>query len=265
MDKQDIFRTWAPPGSPWSVWAKPVLFTQMRPLTQHELKTRLPENPLKLRWLDPPGGTAVILNLPGGDAIILGLFLASQGYRPVPLYNTSPGPSAAIDANKIMNRLRGGTPNLLRHQLPDDAPPVFLLDAKRSSGTRTPTPGDFDNRWVVFPQDFPSAGFLKDRAIHRVLLVQNGQRVDDDLCHVLRRWQQQNIGIELVELGKSDLPVPITVAKPLWFRHGWYRLIAMFNYRRNPAGGFGARVPQPSQSSGGYGRGFGGGFGGGFG
>ena len=42
------------------------------------------------------------------------------------------------------------------------APPAFLLDSDRMKAP-APDPGRFDNRWLVFPQDFPSAAFLRSR------------------------------------------------------------------------------------------------------
>ena len=53
-----------------------------------------------------------------------------------------------------------------------------------------PGPGTFDNRWVVFPQDFPSAAFLRSRGVAEVLLIQAGAQPQEDLAHVLLRWQQ---------------------------------------------------------------------------
>ena len=112
-------------------------------------------------------------------------------------------------------------------------------------------PGRFDNRWAVFPQDFPSASFLMSNGVRAVVL---GQRLADepqrDLAHVLLRWQEAGIQILLGALQRDASPEPIRVSRPGQFRALWYRALVLAGLRRNSAGGFGAVVPVPSQSSG---------------
>src|SRR5688572_16597157 len=97
-DTEASFAAWAPDGSRWAAWAKPVAF--------------LPA------WDDAgmPGGTAavvptpsvptaitfntndaVVVDLPGEEAVRMGVALARHGFRPVPLFNGTSGPVAAID------------------------------------------------------------------------------------------------------------------------------------------------------------------------
>ena len=66
-----------------------------------------------------------------------------------------------------------------------------------------PSPGKFDNRWVVFPQDFPSATFLRSRGVADVLLIHSGKSVQEDLAHVLLRWQQG--GLRMMQASPSDI------------------------------------------------------------
>ncbi|MBZ0136891.1 MAG: hypothetical protein K8I27_11005 [Planctomycetes bacterium] len=50
--------------------------------------------------------------------------------------------------------------------------------------------------------------------------------------------------------GDGLKPVEIRVNKPSMFKLGWYRFLAAMGLKRNSTGGFGGRIPEPSQSSG---------------
>jgi hypothetical protein len=94
MNKHEVFDAWAPRGSPWSAWAKPVLFAHLQfdepPLQLIDLP--LPDVP----WAPGSGQEAtLVIDLPGPNGVWMGLALAGAGYRPVPLYNACPDPSAA--------------------------------------------------------------------------------------------------------------------------------------------------------------------------
>jgi len=249
-----LFEIWAPDASVWSAWTKPVLFAHALPLSADDPPLNPPSLP---DWLPPANGrTAIVANLPGPDAVRWGVALAATGYQPVPLFNTSPGPAATIDVRPILTLLSVGAGVLQETRLPAEAPPAFLIDAQRTGGGLRPLPGDFDNRWVVFPQDFPSATYLQRHGVSDVLLLQSATPyIADDLCHVLLRWQTAGLTIRMALINLPDGPQDLRVRRPLGFGWLWYRLLVAFGLRRNSAGGFGAVVPLPS--SGGYG-GFGG-------
>ena len=76
-----------------------------------------------------------------------------------------------------------------------EAPPAFLLDSRRFPRGKAASPGQFDNRWMVFPQDFPSGKLLLSRGLRRAVVVREGPLMDD-LAHVLRRWQEAGVRIE---------------------------------------------------------------------
>ena len=174
-----------------------------------------------------------------------GLSLVRCGFRPVPLFNGCTGQHEVIDQKPIIEALRAGAAYLATSTLAN-APPAFLLDSRRS-GPPTVNTGDFDNRWKIFPQDFPSASHLSSRGFARSLLVQrNSAKPADDLAHVLRRWQEADIPIELIELSSSRTPTPITVETPNDYRSPWQRVLAIFGLRQNSRGGLGDVVPEPS-------------------
>ena len=254
MDMQQLFETWAPPGSVWSRWAKPALFADKAASSVMELSPPPPASPreeTRLRVLED-SATAFVLDLPGAQSAELGLALARVGYQPVPLFNTADHPAAVVSVRPILDQLKAGAEEVGRLGTRPGAPPAFLLDSGR--GTGTPSPGKFDNRWIVFPQDFPSATFLLSQGVHRVVLLQEKQRGEQpqpDLAHVLRRWQEAGVEIYLQDPSADEPPRPLTVQRPSSFRSLAYRAFALFGLKRNSAGGFGSIIPVVSAGSGG--------------
>ena len=251
MTNEEIFDAWAPANALWSQWAKPVLFAQ-RSETMPPAASAAPHATADDRWLPPASGQrAIVVELPALDAVRIGLALARRGHRPVPLYNTCEDPAGVLDMRPLVAALENAVDDLRRAALPPDAPPAFLLDSSRMRPAVPPSPGKFDNRWVVFPQDFPSATFLHSRGIREVVVIQEGETPQDDLAHVLRRWQETGLSIQVMP-PRDASPQSIVVQKPSWFKSLGYRLVALSGLRRNSAGGFGAVIPI-ARSGGGYG------------
>ena len=119
-----------------------------------------------------------------------------RGFRPVPLYDGAPGFNALIDVGPIIGALQKSAIELGNLDLRPDAPPVFLLDSRRTDFGSFVSPGKFDNRWAIFPQDFPSANFLLSRGIRSILLAQQAiAQPLPDLAHALLRWQEARLAI----------------------------------------------------------------------
>jgi hypothetical protein len=246
VNGQQLFEIWAPAGSVWSRWAKPVLFAEAPPPV---------DVPQHVDWFEPSllrvSETAVVVEFPGVESILEGVALAREGFRPVPLYNTSPHPQAIVDVQPIVGLLGPAARELESVRLPDTAPPAFLLDSLRLPIGASLTPGRFDNRWVVFPQDFPSGNFLLSQGIRRVVLLRQGTgQPAEDLAHVLLRWQEAGLQIFSFQRGQAGLPQPLEVYRPSLFRQLWYRSLTLLGLRRNSAGGFGSIIPQPSSGGG---------------
>jgi len=213
-----------------------------------------------LPWLPKQlGDTAVVVDLPGAESLDVGFALASADFRPVPLYNASPGPeelvgfgsrppsvwNAVIDMGPVVEAISRVTVSLQRMEFSQDAPPAFLLDSTRLSGTRPVDEGMFDNRWMVFPQDFPSASFLLAHGIRQALLVQRDRlEPQDDLAHTLLRWQEGGIKVLSKNLEDDSPASKITVKRPSKYKATWYRALAQLGLRRNSAGGFGSYIPE---------------------
>jgi len=248
---QECFDVWAPAAAAWSAWAKPVLFAQLAARAWTMPAEGDTPAPFDVFWAPSAGRTAIIVDLPGVASVTVGLALAARGYRPVPLYNTSFGDAAVVDAEAIARELLRRTAWLQGISLAKSAPPVFLLDANRMSPAVLPAPGRYDNRWIVFPQDFPSGSYLRANGVSDVLLVHGDKGVQDDLSHVLLRWQQLGVKLSARDVSAPGQTRELRVTPPSLFRRLWYRVIALSGLRRNNAGGFGAVIPIPS--SGGHG------------
>ncbi len=258
MNKETIYSIWAPDESPWSQWAKPVLFAHLDSALSH---LPISETADDVNWAPPPGeNVALVLDLPGPEGILTGVALATRGYRPVPLYNAIPLPSgesllnpftgthvAAVNVMPQLSALRTGAEQLAKLSLPLKAPPVFLLDANRSGNGRKMEADEFDNRSISFTTDFPSGNFLTSHGIQRVILVQR-DRVEpqSDLAHTLRRWQDAGITLKRKRI---ELPEPLEafeIPRPSWYGAMFQRALAAVGFRRSGSGGFGAWMPDSS-------------------
>jgi hypothetical protein len=244
MNREELLEIWAPAGGIWSPWARPVLFAQM--------SDTWPEQPFGQPWLtfdaswtpEPAENVAAIVDLPGAESVQFGLALAGRGYRPVPLFNACTGPHEVIDQSPLIDILRAGARFLAGLNLAE-APPAFLLDSRRTIPIPV-RPRDFDNRWTVFPEDFPSPAFLTGRGYRRVLLIQR-RRLEpvDDLADVLREWQGAGINLEAMDSANLAAPVSIRVKSKPWYRATWHWVLAKLGLRHSPPGGFGRIVPDP--------------------
>jgi hypothetical protein len=260
MNAELVFLIWTR-ESTWSPWVKPVLFAHMpEPVLQSTPPTP-PEAtmPTASGWPPPQadGTTAIVVDLPGAASVSMGLALAEAGYRPVPLYNAVPAPASgrvnfgaspqavAVDMDPIVQMLAQGAAQLKVAKLAPGAPPAFLLDSRRRGAGVEPRPGDFDNRSISLPTDFPSANFMLAQGIRTVNVIQEfAGTPQQDLCHTLRRWQDG--GIQILTGAPDSHPQMQTIERPPRFRHLWYGLMARMGLRRNPLGGYGGFLPIPS-------------------
>jgi hypothetical protein len=255
MNGSELFDLWAPADAVWSPWAKPLLFAAaMNPAPPVPPVLPVPPAPPAPRApvrIPASGSMAVIVDLPGSWSVEAGLDLAREGFRPVPLFNGAGHAGALVKVEPIVAALRGGASTLRDLHLTAEAVPAFLLDADRARPQGKAAPGSYDNRWLVFPQDFPSASFLQSRRIARVLLLQEAGRTQpaEDLAHVLRRWQEAGLEMLLAHPGEGGPPIPFQVQKPSRFRALSYRALALLGVHRNSAGGFGSVIPVAAAGS----------------
>lgn len=252
MSRDEVFSAWVPNlpedefGPAWTQWAKPVLFAAINEETPAG-SLPIEDLPFLRSVLHADQKKyAVVIDLPGTRSISLGVLLAAEGFRPVPLFNGCPGKDELVNTSALISALRGTAARLLELPLPPGAPPVFLLDSRRMSKDTPPAPGRFDNRWFTFPQDFPSGNLMLARGINAVLLVQgNPGQPSEDLSHVLRRWQDAGVEIQSMT-PESAQTESLNVNRPRRFRSLWYSLLALMGLFPNSAGGFGGIIPHPS-------------------
>jgi hypothetical protein len=250
MEREAIFEAWAPRGAAWTPWAKPVLFEY----TDELAGSSLPPPELPRRNLVGEGGAfesdvvrrhamnrAMVVDLPGAESVAVGLALADFGYRPVPLYNALPSAGAVVEIWEIVRALVHGAPELERKGLPLDAPPAFLIDARRD-GHGALRPVQYDNRSVVFVTDFPSVLLLLQSGIEGVVLIQSGNTPKADLTPILVGWQDAGLQIHVQRADAPSGAVPIHVRRPTLAQ----RLV---QWLRDPVpdleGRFGRQAPFP--------------------
>lgn len=246
----DLFETWAPPKLRWSAWAKPVLFMQ-----SHDVFRVVPfsldvPDDIVQPTLKVVSSAAIIIDLPGDDAVALALALARHGIRPVPLHNCTLGPGVnTVSAHEIFHAYVHAAPDLAALSIAEDAAPAFIIDSARLRGY--PVANMYDNRWLVFPQDFPSARAFREANLNRVVVIRRGDTIEHDLRAVLRAWHRDGLTIELFDLDRIAL-TPLTYSLSWMGALGDVLRLAFHGLRSNSAGGFGGVVPDVS-TSGGYG------------
>jgi hypothetical protein len=251
MSSEECFAAWAPDDVLWSEWVKPVAFMQAGDL--------LSPDPIDATQLPALTGTldrdsTIVVDLPGAEAVYAGLALVTRGFRPIPLFNGTSGPSEVIDVMPIARALNGGLERLKRARLDQNAPPAFLLDSRRNGENAAVGPGSYDNRWVALPQDFPSGALLASRGIRTATVIQrDSPSVRPDLVHVLLRWQDSGIQLRLMDLATGRPAQQVTLTKPSGFKLAWYAAVALLGLRRSNVGGFGSTIPEQTARSGFYG------------
>lgn len=250
FNRRQLFERWSPPTSPWADWAKPLFFALMEERSGPPNGAERPAP--DLRWLDhDPEPVAIIVDLPGHEAVRWAASLVERGFAAVPLFNGTPGSQALIDCNDLARALVHYAPGASPPAA--DAPPCFLLDADRFAEKRQPAPGQFDNRWLTFPHDFPSAALLMSRSLRAVVVIQEREGpVAEDLAHVLLNWQRAGVAILRKAINSAVPPERIEIKRPKGYRSTLRRILVTLGLRHNSAGGFGSRVPELQESGVGY-------------
>jgi hypothetical protein len=232
MEPKEVHRIWAPSEGTWSLWVRPVLFAQM---PQYLAAS-------DVSWAPAADGkTLLVLELAGATSVHWGLALAGIGYRPIPLFNACTGPNALVVQEPIQNALYDGAAYLQTLALAADAPPAFLLDQFRQTAMRPIRPGAYDNRWRVFPEDFPSAEVLLSKGFTDVILVRSETGpIQGDLALVMWSWQKAGLVILQKNLEDRSRPRPLSAPRPSWLSRLWQKCQVG---QRSPPEGFGHVIP----------------------
>jgi hypothetical protein len=260
MNREEALAIWAPEGSPWSPWAKAVLFSFMA----NEISD-IPPNPGPVWHVPLLQSSALIVDLAGATGVEVGMSLAHSGYRPIPLYNAclhgfdtpendgfqslfetraaarTSAPSV-IDVAPIMRAMASQTSVLKALPLPLSAPPAFLLDANRQNAAFSPDATWFDNRSIVRDSDLPSAAFLQDHGIEQVIVIRANRELQSDLQAVLLSWQLQGLAIFRQATDMQWDPVRFTVPRMSLLTNWWNTIQNRSGYRVNSLRAFGRFV-----------------------
>jgi len=263
MNKEQIYSIWAPEGPVWSKWVKPVLFAYLTDATRPLADSEPPE------WgesvPEASSDTGMVIDLDGPRGVFFGMRMARKGYYPVPLYNACPKeqPGASpddsirlglqegseemippryppvVNGSSILAALAGAAEELSRLPLPPSAPPAFLLDWRRGGVGARVSVGMFDNRSVVFPSDFPSVSFLRDRGIRAMVVISETHTPDFDLSAVLREWAMAGVDIRIQVPGPIWDPKPVSLPAPSWLQKLLFWLQTNLGLQKNSTGGYG--------------------------
>ena len=144
-----------------------------------------------------------------------------------------------IDVKPIISLVWHNSAWLNGLKLPIDAPPAFLLDSKRFPVFLTQPSRYFDNRWLIFPEDFPSAEFLKERGLSRVIIIQPHKSPRLDLRQVVLTWQEQGLALQFLRFPPRE-PAVAYVIKKLSFLDRLYLALLQDSLWGDSKHGFGA-------------------------
>jgi hypothetical protein len=248
MNREEALSVWASVESPWSPWTKAVLFSFISDQINDVAISN--DDTLNVPLLQD---AALVVELAGERGVEVGISLAGSGYRPIPLYNACPyeldgfdgGASqsapSVIDVVPIMRAIERETSNLKAIGLTGSAPPAFLLDANRKNAGFSPEMGWFDNRSIVRESDLPTADFLNQNGITRVVVIRAG-KLQSDLEAVLRKWQDAGLAIATQTPGVAWSPVEFAVPRLSFLKVWWNKFLLRFGYRLNSSGSFGRFV-----------------------
>lgn len=212
----DVYKAFVPKENKWSNWVRPVPFINIGMgkknysynfKEQHVFHSN--DENMKLFLED----TAVIVDMPGASSINAGMNLVREGFRPIPIYNgiiEEENSKSVVDNQTVSAGLLWMAKELFNINISDDAMPAFLLDSNRLLQYKSKI-SVYDNSWDVYRQDMPSAEYLKNNSVKRILLI--SERISGDLRKILLNYRKAGIDIYLKNIYEE--PKKIKVRKKI--------------------------------------------------
>ena len=197
MRGKEIYKIYAPNGTKWIDWVRPVSFVAIDTYNRKPIVDWLDRKAMFLKKYQQD--TAIFIDLPGKESIELGIGLAHMGYRPIPVFNGTDeqqGSQATTNTYLIESCLINGSQKLKNIKLKNDANPVFLLDSYRTNRYRAKE-SIFDNSWDLYKQDIPSAEYFKQNGINKIIVV--GEVIQPDLKKIFLKFQEKRIEIYITD------------------------------------------------------------------
>ena len=201
MIEKEIYKIYAPTGTKWTDWIRPVPFVAIDTYKRKQISNWLDRKVMFTNKYEKD--TAIFIDLPGKESIELGIALAHIGYRPIPLFNGTDeqiGSQATTDTYLIESCLINGCEKLKSISLANDANPAFLLDSSRTNRYRAKE-SIFDNSWDLYKQDIPTAEYFKINGIYKIIVVCN--TIQRDLRKIFFEFQDKEIEFYLTDGYKS--------------------------------------------------------------
>lgn len=212
MTVKEIYKIWAPFGKKWVDWVRPVPFVEMNYYTKmyNYSSFMIPT----VNYTDGTSkDTAFLVDLPGMESVQEGLALAGLGFRPIPIFNGTSeqnGARATTDNQSVSQALALGAEKLKEMEIKGDAMPAFLTDRNRLHRYKANV-AVFDNSWDVYHQDLPSAEYLWDNGVRKLVVV--SESVAKDLKKILYVYQKKNIEIYLTN--RYETMKKVRIRRPL--------------------------------------------------
>jgi hypothetical protein len=255
MNRKAIYEVWRGEGHPWVSWVKPSLLhstpSDSGGPAERDAAYRAESPPwarLDTSWL--PERAALIVDLPGDSAVSLALATGQRGVRPVLAINACSEAGELIAMGTVLEMLAIGARFPSAFPTGPSVAPAFILDSRRDAGGRRPSPGSFDNRWAVFRSDLPEAEDLRRAGIARVVVVQAGPTLHEDIAAVLRAYRAGRLDLLLHDVAQPGPSTPIAVPERSWLGELTEHFRRRFSLGpRRSDGSFGRRVlipPEPS-------------------
>ncbi len=284
-DWEALFQLYGPAAdSPWQAFHCPTLFAgidrlRLQPrLTELAPEVSEPQPAGAWQWLGPD--SLVLVDLKGAESVQLAVRMLTEcpgGAQLVSAFDHWPAAnpvrqtlnesryvnmtpllwpprtvdrSVAIDSMDIINSMVTLAPQVYQRRqagIASDAPGIWLCDSRRLVAMK-PGPGNFDNRYYIDDSILPGPELLALHKISRVVLVSISAENDpsDDLCSFLNGCHGRGMTLSRVALEQPETwTVPVPLPPPPAVR------LAGLKYPKSQVGGFGVKVPVPSESSGG--------------
>ena len=211
MDGRELYKIYAPAVAKWIDWVHPVPFVAIDTYNRKPIVDWIDRKAIFLKEYQQDA--AIFIDLPGKESIELGIDLAHNGYRPIPIFNGTDeqqGSQATTDTYLIESCLINGGEKLKNIKLENDANPAFLLDSYRTNRYRAKE-SIFDNSWDLYKQDIPSAEYFKQNGITRIIVV--GSALQPDLKKIFLKFQEKGMEIYITDGYLS--PKKIILAKTI--------------------------------------------------
>ena len=195
MNGKEIYKIYAPVGTKWVEWIKPISFISIDTYNREPIGNWIDRKILFLEKYKKD--TAIFVDLLGKESIEFAIALARIGYRPIPLFNGTDeqqGAQAIINTSQIESSLINGSEKLKNIKIKNDANPVFILDSSRTNRYRAKE-SIFDNSWDLYKHDIPSIECFSKNNIKKIIVV--GNKIQRDLKKIFLEFQNKGIEIYL--------------------------------------------------------------------